>query len=122
MNRDSWYRHRYKSLSIPEADLWSVWPGINNLLLQELEKNKHTLKLQQEQTWHDLQMKMAKERQAIEMDKMNKLKQMGVDLGELLVAKEKVPDKFYRVEGANGKPNENVQLHLHEDGLRQRPV
>ena len=51
------------------------------------------------------------------------MKDLGVNLTEVLVAKEKVPDKTFRFEGAavgtsngaNGQSIPKVQLHLNED-------
>ena len=63
--------------------------------------------------------------QALEHAKMSAMKDLGVDLTSLLVAKEKAPDKLYKFEGgglgladnkAAGGNNARkvVKLHVHE--------
>ena len=47
-----------------------------------------------------------------EVDKLAKMKDLGVDLTTMLVAQCHNPDKLYRFDGAPGMTD--VKLHLHE--------
>ena len=52
----------------------------------------------------------------VELERYAKLSGLGVSLTDVLVAEQKVPDRFIRVDNGGSQGEKPVQLHFHDGG------
>ena len=78
------------------------------------EREESELKAELDSKRYEVMLRMKDEIQKKDIQKLERMKEMGVDLTKLLVAQQGVPDKFLKIDTGDGKLQSRVHLNVQE--------
>ena len=89
-----------------------------------LEEAQYQLQLRKEREFNEAALKLEREKLALEAErdrlhiqKLEAMKELDVDLTQFLVAQQKAPDKYLKIENGQSQANGSVQMHIHENNI-----
>ena len=79
---------------------------------RDMASKKHSDELQRGSEIERSRVEGQAARNEVQISRLTRLKDMGVDLTQVLVAEQRAPDKHWQIDGAHGGGTTN--LHIHE--------